>query len=254
MSGFAAFLGKEMREIRKTWRIWVLPGVILFFAVSSPILAYVTPALVTSVAGSRPGISITIPPATWADAYAQFLKNLNQIVLLVVAIAGAGAVSGERATGTAILTLTKPLSRTAFILAKMLSHAILIVVPSALGTAACAALTAAIFGPAPAPRLVMAVLLWLVQAMLLVSVVTLFSAWFSARGAAAGAGLGFLFLSMLLALVPLATRYTFVGLLPATGRVLAGQPVAIFWPVVTAVLAAVTLAAAAARVFERQEL
>ena len=46
MSGFGAFFGKEFWEIRKTWRIWVLPGMLVFFAISSPILALITPSVV----------------------------------------------------------------------------------------------------------------------------------------------------------------------------------------------------------------
>ena len=34
MSGFSTFLAKEFTEIRKTWRIWVIPGMLLFFAIT----------------------------------------------------------------------------------------------------------------------------------------------------------------------------------------------------------------------------
>ncbi|MGH7710893.1 MAG: ABC transporter permease, partial [Gemmatimonadaceae bacterium] len=224
MSGFSAFLAKELQEIRKTWRIWVIPGMVLFFAVSSPVLARLTPTLISSMAQSQPGVTIVLPPPTWADAFGQFLKNLNQVVLIAVVITGAGAISGERASGTAVLTLSKPLARGAFVLAKVLSQWILLVGCCALGAVLCAALTRTIFGPAPLWPLATAVLLWLAYALLLVTVVTLFSAWFSARGAAAGGGLAFFFLTFLIAIWAPAVRYTFVGLLPAAGKALAGQP------------------------------
>src|ERR1035437_11075744 len=38
MSGFAAFAGKEAREILRTWRIWILPGILLFFALTGQVL------------------------------------------------------------------------------------------------------------------------------------------------------------------------------------------------------------------------
>ena len=122
MTGFGAFLWKEFVEIRRTWRIWVIPGMLVFFGVTSPIIAALTPALVRSMAASQPGVVIQIPPPTALDAYGQFLKNLNQFVLIAVIIAGAGVVSGERSSGTAVLALTKPLSRGAFVLAKILSQ------------------------------------------------------------------------------------------------------------------------------------
>jgi ABC-2 type transport system permease protein len=111
MTGFGAFLRKEVTEIRRTWRLWVIPGMLVFFGVTSPIIAALTPALVRSMAASQPGVVIQLPAPTALDAYAQFIKNLDQFVLLALVITGAGIVSGERASGTAILVLTKPLSR-----------------------------------------------------------------------------------------------------------------------------------------------
>ncbi len=198
MTGFGAFLGKEFVEIRRTWRIWVIPGMLVFFGVTSPIIAALTPALVRSMAASQPGVVIHIPPPTALDAYGQFLKNLNQFVLIAVIIAGAGVVSGERSSGTAILALTKPLSRGAFVLAKIVSQIALLIAATAFGTAACLALTAVVFGVAHPARVATAMALWLLYASLLVVVMTFFSAAFRSRGAAAGAGLGFYFLSLLL--------------------------------------------------------
>ena len=254
MSGFSAFLTKELNEIMKTWRIWVVPGMLLFFAVTSPVLALLTPALVSSVAQSQPGVTITVPPATWTDAYGQFLKSLNQIVLIAVVITGAGAISGERASGTAVLTLTKPIARSAFVLAKILSQSILLVTFSALGAIVCVVLTRVIFGPAPLWPFAYAVLLWLTYALLLVVVMTVFSAWFPARGAAAGGGLAFHFLVLLIGIWSPAVRYSFAGVLPAAGKALVGQPVAVFWPLMTAVAMSIVSTAAAVRIFERQEL
>jgi ABC-2 type transport system permease protein len=254
MSGFAVFLGKEVTEIRKTWRIWVIPGMLIFFAITSPIIAQVTPALLGSISKSQPGMVVKIPPPTWRDSYAQYLKSLSQMVLIAVVITGAGAVSGERSSGTAILTLTKPVSRAGFVLAKILSQAGLLIVATVLSTAVCAALTIGIFGSAPLEPLLAAVSIWTIDALLLIVVMTLFSAGFSSRGASAGAGLGFFFLTLLISIWPRASRYSFVGLMSASGRALGPQPVDALWPVVTALVAAVLCAWGAVKVFERQEL
>ena len=149
MSGFSTFLGKEFTEIRKTWRIWVIPGMLLFFAITSPIIAQVTPGLMASISKSQPGMTVKMPPPTWRDSYAQFLKSLSQMVLIAVVITGAGAVSGERSSGTAVLTLTKPVSRGSFVLAKIVSQAGLLIGATVVSTAVCAALTIGIFGPSP---------------------------------------------------------------------------------------------------------
>jgi len=254
MTGLSAFLAKELREIYKTWRIWVIPGMVLFFAVSSPIIAMLTPKLISSMSQSQPGVTIILPPPTWIDAYSQYLKNLSQIVLIAVIITGAGAVSGERSTGTAILTLTKPLARGAFVVAKVISQWILLIACTALGIALCALVTRLVFGPAPIWPLANGMLLWLAYALLLVTVMVFFSAAFGARGAAAGGGLAFFFLGFLIAIWEPTVRWTFVGILPAAAKAAVGQPVAALWPLVTAAAMSAGTVFAAVKVFERQEL
>jgi len=254
VSGFSTFLAKEVTEIRKTWRIWVIPGMLLFFAITSPIIADVTPALMASISKGQPGVVLKMPSPTWRDSYAQFLKSLSQMVLIAVVITGAGAVSGERSSGTAVLTLTKPVSRRSFVLAKIVSQAGLLIGATVVSTAVCAVLTTIIFGHSSLTSLVASVSIWALDALLMVVVMTLFSAGFAARGASAGAGLGFFFLTLLISIWPPANRYSFVGLMSVSGKALMQQPTAALWPVLTALASAGLCAWGAVRVFERQEL
>ena len=76
MRGLPIFLAKEFREITRTWRMWVLPLVMVSFAVMSPIIAAMTPQLIESVASE---ITIDLPDPTTTDAYLQFSKNNTQI-------------------------------------------------------------------------------------------------------------------------------------------------------------------------------
>lgn len=256
MTGFLAFLRKELLEIRRTWRLWVIPGLLLFVGVTSPIIAALTPALLRSMATRQPGVVIELPAPTALDAFAQFFKNLDQFVLLAVLISGAGAVSSERASGTAILMLTKPLSRGAFVTAKMASQFMLLLTSTLLGTAACLTVTAVAFSGVHPDRLMTAVALWLLYASLLIVVMTFFSAALRSRGAATGAGLAFYFLTLLVSNWPPAARYSFLGLLPAMGDALAGhrESLSLGWPVTTALAAIVIGGVGAVIVFRRQEL
>lgn len=254
MTGFGAFLQKELIEIRRTWRIWVIPGMLVFFGITSPIIAALTPALVRSMATSQPGLVIQIPPPTARDAYVQFIKSLDQLVLIAIIITGAGVVSGERSAGTAILALTKPLSRAAFVVTKILSQTTLLAMATALGTAVCLAVTAVVFEGAAGARLVTAVALWLAYAVLLIVVMTLFSAAFRSRGAAAGAGLGFYFLTLLVSAWGPASRYSFLGLVLATQKALVVESQPLGWPIATAVVAIGLGVMLAVGIFERQEL
>jgi len=254
MSGFTAFLRKELTEIRRTWRLWVIPGMLVFFGLTSPIIAALTPALVQSMSASQPGVVIRLPPPTALDASVQFLKNLNQFVLLAIVIAGAGVISGERAAGTAILVLTKPLSRAAFVVAKILSQLLLLVVSTALGTAACLAMTAVVFDGSGATRLLAVVALWLVYATVMVVVMTFFSASFASRGAAAGAGLAFYFIALLLSGWGPTAQYTFAGLWPAMRDTLMGNAETPYWPLISATAFILAGSLGAIEVFRRKEL
>lgn len=254
MIGFAAFLDKELLEIRRTWRLWVIPSMLLFFGVTSPILALVTPSLLSSIAGAQPGLVITMPPPTALDAGAQFLKSLSQLVIFALVIGGAGSISGERSSGTAVLALTKPLSRGAFVLAKVTADTLLLMVSTIAGTLVCGALTTVLFGSVNWRTLVAAVAVWLVSALLITAVMHLFSVWYRSRGAAAGAGLAFLFVTLLAAIWPPMSRYTFVGLSGVAAKALAGQPAEWGWPVATALALAVACVLAAMQLFGRQEL
>jgi hypothetical protein len=123
-----------------------------------------------------------------------------------------------------------------------------------LGAAACLSVTAAVFGVAHPARVATAMALWLLYASLLIVIMTLFSAAFRSRGGAAGAGLGFYFLALLLSAWGPAARFSFVGLMSAMHSALIGQAVSSVWPVATAVAAIVVGVVAAMGTFERQEL
>jgi ABC-2 type transport system permease protein len=254
MNGYAVFLGKEWMEIRRTWRIWVVPGMLLFFGLTSPILALVAPSMIASLAGSQPGMTITLPPATPFDAGAQFLKSLNQLVIFALILGGAGSISGERATGTAVLAVTKPVSRSALVMAKLTADLLLLAVSALAATLLCGAMTAALFGGVAWRPLFSAVGLWLAFAMLVTSVMSLFSVWFRSRGAAAGAGLAFFFVTLLAAIWPPAARYSFIGLASQSVTALAGGVMAWWWSVGTALLGSGLFAMVSMKAFERQEL
>jgi ABC-2 type transport system permease protein len=150
--------------------------------------------------------------------------------------------------------LTKPLSRGAFVVAKLLSQFLLLVAATALGTAACVGVTSVIFTGVTIAPVMATVALWLLYASLLVVVMTLFSAAFRSRGAAAGAGLGFYFFALLLSNWGPAARYSFVGLVPAMRDALMGHALSLGWPLATAIAAILVGTVGAVWIFDRQEL
>ena len=115
MRGFGVFLGKEFSEFFSTWRAWVLPIIVVAIGALSPVVANLQP-------------TYGLPIATTVVAYQHFSSNLIQVVLMAVIISVAGIVSAELRSGTAILMLTKPVSRVSFVLAKVAMKTVLVVV------------------------------------------------------------------------------------------------------------------------------
>lgn len=253
MDGFAHFLGKELKEFARTWRLPVLAAAIALFALTGPVVALYTPELLKSMQASQPGVVIQLPDPSWRDAYAQWVKNLSQIVAFVAIITAAGSVAGELASGSGLLVLTKPVSRTSFVLAKAASLFAMLFVLVCLGTAVTQGLTLLVFGEAPFLPVWAPTLSWLLFSALLVSVTVVLSSLVSTL-AAAGLGVGVFFALSMASLWGPLVRYTPVGLVTAPGQLLAGKPVALGWPVGTAVVSIVLLLALASVLFSRREI
>lgn len=253
MDGFTRFLAKEANELARTWRLKVLGGVVLLFALTGPIMALFTPQLLESMQASQPGVIIQVPDPTWRDAYAQWVKNLTQIVSFIAIITAAGSVAGEVASGTAILVLTKPVSRAAFVVAKSVAVFALVAVVVVAGTAITQGVTWVVFDTAPAAELWGPTAAWLALAALLISLAVMLST-FTQTLAAAGIGLGGFFAISLAALWGPAVRYSPAGLTTAPAEMLAGSDPSLAWPFATAVAASVALVAIGAAVFSRREL
>lgn len=255
MRGLTTFLRKEAVEVLRTWRIWVLPGILVFVGVTSPVLAKLTPEILKSVASSGSGVVVRMTkPVTYGDSYLQWTKNLTQVVLFAVVIASSGMISAEKRAGTAILVLTKPVSRAAFVTAKIASGVMLLWLATGVEATLCWAGTVALFGEAPVGPLLGGTLLWLAFATLLVCVMAMLSAVIDGQSGAAGAGLGFYALLSVVSIWPIAAGLTPAGLLGAAGAVMAGTPAGWLLPLVTTVVFAGIAWATAVWALETREL
>jgi ABC-2 type transport system permease protein len=120
MSDLIVLVKKDLLEQWRTKKILILAIVFLFVAIGSPILAKLTPELLKNI--SVPGMTINIPTPTYVDSLDQFIKNTSQIALLVLVFVVAGAVCDEKNKKTLEMLLTKPISRSNFILSKFVSY------------------------------------------------------------------------------------------------------------------------------------
>lgn len=115
MKLFFTFFKKEIREQLKNFKILVIFSVMLIFAISSPIMAKLTPEILKNV---DLGVKIDIPIPTYIDSFVQFFQNLTQMCIIVILLVFGGNISNEISKGTANLLFAKGLTRTKFLLSK----------------------------------------------------------------------------------------------------------------------------------------
>ncbi|HKM42875.1 MAG TPA: ABC transporter permease subunit, partial [Limnochordia bacterium] len=113
------FLKKELIEYARTYKLLIMLTVFMIFGITNPLIAKLTPELLTSFMPE--GMLVTIPEPTALDSWAQFFKNTQQMGMIVLVLVFSGVLSNELSRGTLINLLTKGLPREAVILSKYLA-------------------------------------------------------------------------------------------------------------------------------------
>jgi ABC-2 type transport system permease protein len=130
-----------------------------------------------------------IPEPTVRDAVVQFTKNMGQLGVLIAILVTMGSVATEKDRGTAVFVLTKPITRAAFLAAKVVAIGLLLAVAVAIAAGLCWVYTAILFEPLPPLGFAAAAgLVWLSLATF--SALTFFAS-VVARSALVAGGIGF---------------------------------------------------------------
>jgi ABC-2 type transport system permease protein len=253
MTGFGVIVRKELLEQWRTWRMLVVGIIFAIFGIGSPILARYTPELVKALASDQ--LAAVIPTPTVANAIIQFQKNLGQTGILAAILLAMGSVAIEKERGTAALLLTKPLSRGAFLSAKLAAIGATLFVGTLVAAIGAYAYTAFLFSAPPlAGYAAMSALLFL-SLLGYAALTFLGSALTRSSLAAAGIGIAAMVLIAILSALPTIGTWA-PGNLDAPGMALAlGTPVHdLVPPVVSTVLLVIAAYGAAWLSFRRQEL
>jgi len=123
MKGYLAFLKKEILEYIRTYKLFIMLIIFAVFGITNPLIAKLLPKILESLITND--VIIKLPEPTAYDAWTQFFKNATQMGLIVTMILFSGVLSSEFSKGTLINFLTKGLSRTAVILSKYTSMALI---------------------------------------------------------------------------------------------------------------------------------
>jgi ABC-2 type transport system permease protein len=187
VTGLGLLLRKEIREQARTMRLVAVVAVFALLGLLSPVFARYVREIVEAVGGGQ--FEGMIPEPVVGDAVVQFTKNMGQFGVLIAILVAMGSVATETERGTAAFLLTKPITRGAFVAAKVIAIGALLALALAVAGVLCWIYTTILFEPLPVAGFAGAVaLVWLSLAAF--AAVTFLASVVTRSGLAAG-GLGF---------------------------------------------------------------
>jgi ABC-2 type transport system permease protein len=250
---FRTLLGKEFREQWRTWKMVIFLIVFLIIGCVSPVLAKYTPVLLRSIP-EMAEFADHIPEPTINDAIAQYIKNAVQFGILLVVLLTMGIVAQEKERGTAAMLFTKPVSRSAVVLAKWLAGITTLTLGLVLGGICCLVYTAILFEPLPVGKFLILSLFLLISLGVYLSITLLASALSRTQAMAAAGAFGGMAVLLVLSAIPRVSDYT-PGKLDSWGASLLTGGGKAAWPALVVSLALIILAVTVACLhLERQEI
>jgi len=200
VTGYREMVVKELLEAWRTRRLIVVALLFLALGIMAPVVTKLLPDIIRAFGPT--GFEVDIGTPGIADVIDQLLKNTIQFGALAAILLAMGSVATERERGTAAFVLSKPVTRAAFLWAKLVALAVVFAIAIGLATAAAWVYTFLLFHRPPIlPWIELAAVVWL-SAMVYASITFLGSVIMRSSLGAAGVGfLGLIVLS-LLSIVP----------------------------------------------------
>ena len=247
-------LGMELRGQVRTRRLLVMAVVLTFFGLASPLIAKSTPMILEAVSAGKEGVTISFPPPALSDALLQFVKNLSQFGALLAILLGMSSVAGEKDHGRAVFTLSRPVRRSHYLLAKFAAQAFTAasgMIPAAVG---CYLYSALLFrAPSPGSFLVVSGMLFLF--ILVFTAMTLLASTLGRNtAAAAGFAFGGAVVLLVLGFLPGIGDFAPGSLVAAANGLARGEEVSCLSPILGSVFLLLLFPLLACLLFERQEI
>ena len=253
MNGFKTLLSKELREQIKTFRVLIVGGVFLFFGLSTPLMIKYLPEII-KLAGEDVGI-IELPPPTALQALSEYSGTALQVGLLVVVLIAMGAIAGERRSGTAAMTLSKPVSAGAFVTAKLIAISATFTIGLALGGLGAFGYTWLLFEDGNLGGFVAQTALLSVFMIFCVSVTLIFSAIFRNALAAGGVAIAVLIVGLTFSAIPWVGRVMPGSITSWGNHLVAGESSGAEWLALATTVASIAAGAyLATRILKGKEI
>jgi len=189
MTGLLPLLVKELKEQFRTYRLLIVAGVFLFFGISTPLMLKYLPQILELVGED---VVIQMPMPTAAQALGEYAGTISQIGVLVAVMIAMGCIANELRQGTVLMTLSKPVSRPAFVSAKLIAMSLTFLVSMIVASAFCYAYTVWLIESADIMAFIGLNLLLGLFIIFCLSVTMLFSSFFGNSLAAGGVSLAVL--------------------------------------------------------------
>jgi ABC-2 type transport system permease protein len=122
MNATRALFRKEFLEQWRTNKVLILAASFFLLGVSGPLSLKFLPEIM-KMSGESSGLSISlIRKLTATDYQLNFFSQMSSMPMLILILVAMGAIAGERERGTHVFVLTKPVSKTQFIVTKYLTY------------------------------------------------------------------------------------------------------------------------------------
>ena len=197
MTGFWPLIRKEVLEQSRTWKFLAMAGVFTLIAILGASIF-------------RTVLGVTDKPHGLEQAR-EALGNIGGTITFLgtflVIVVSMGALAGERASGTAAMTLSKPVTRTAFVAAKLAGIALSIVGAIAISGTVTYVLVLVLFADSGVARFALGTMVSATLLLFIASVAFFWSAMFSRPLLAGGIAFAVYVMLNILRAVPHTERY-----------------------------------------------
>ncbi len=251
MTGMMALLKKELKEQVKTYRLLIVGAIFVFFGLTTPLLLKYLPQII-KLAGTD--IPMDIPAPTAVQSLTEYAGTIGQLGVLMTVLVAMGAIATEVQRGTAVMTLSKPVTRAAFVNAKLIATSATFMVSMVAASLFCYVYTILLIEPAAFIPFVGLNLLVGVFLVFCLAVTLLFSSLFRSSLAAGGVAIAVLIGQAVLSALPTVGDY-FPGKLLAWGNaLLAGGGKDYWWALGVTGVGIIACLYGAQRVLQRKEI
>jgi ABC-2 type transport system permease protein len=182
--GFKQLLARENGGWWKSRR-WIVQILIYLLVLNGILLT------VLNAPGGSSGQASVSPAEKVAQAVSLFIVLAGLFPVISVVIIGQDTIIGEKQSGTAAWILSKPVSRPAFVLAKLIAHSLAFFVNIAViqGLVAYIILSSAKGQPLPVPSFIGGILLIFLNLLFYITLTLMLGVLFEQRGGVIGIGL-----------------------------------------------------------------